>query len=164
MAHSAAPMWAQQSVPICDAYHAIETKTNGLLELIVPVYNINEGHNKEILKRSKALMDYAVFIAKVREHLASKKTLEKAIEKAIRYCISNDVMATFLKRHGSEVNNMLYTEWDWEKALEVCKNESFEDGIEQGIVTVARNMKSAGEPIDKVAAFTGLTPEQIERL
>jgi hypothetical protein len=74
------PLGDLSELKLSDAYHAVETKTNGLLELIVPVYNINEGHNEEILKRSKALMDYAVFIAKVREHLAKEELLDTAVE------------------------------------------------------------------------------------
>jgi len=28
---------------------------------------------------------------------------------------------------------MLYTEWNWDTAMEVAREEAFEDGVEQGI-------------------------------
>jgi hypothetical protein len=37
------------------------------LELVVKVYNINHGHNREILEKSKNLDSYSVFIGKVRD-------------------------------------------------------------------------------------------------
>lgn len=56
-------------------------------------------------------------------------------------CIQNNIMGEFLQKHGSEVGNMLFTEWSWEKALEVRDEEDeargiekgFEKGIEKGI-------------------------------
>jgi hypothetical protein len=38
----------------------------GILELSVRIYNINKGHNEEMLARSKALRDYSEFIAVIR--------------------------------------------------------------------------------------------------
>jgi hypothetical protein len=41
--------------------------------------------------------------------------------KAVRFCITNTVLADFFKEHGSEVENMLLTEWNWDDALQVSK-------------------------------------------
>ena len=38
-----------------------------MLELVCRVYNINKGHNKELLERCKWLSDYMTFVDKVRE-------------------------------------------------------------------------------------------------
>jgi flagellar biosynthesis/type III secretory pathway protein FliH len=42
-------------------------------------------------------------------------------------------MHDFLREHGGEMTNMLYTEWNLDDALRVCKEESIEEGIEKGI-------------------------------
>jgi len=42
------------------------------LELIVQVYNINDGHNAEILRKSRTLGGYSAFVGKVREYEPSR--------------------------------------------------------------------------------------------
>ena len=37
---------------------------------------------------------------------------ENLVEEAIRYCIKHDIMREYLLQHGSEVENMLLTEWN----------------------------------------------------
>ena len=100
------------------------------LELIVQVYNINHGHNAEILKKSRTLDAYSAFIEKVREY-AQTFTLEDAMKKAVKYCIDNNVLKTFLEIHGSEVFNMLL-EWNLEEAKTAWREEAWEDGLEKG--------------------------------
>jgi predicted transposase/invertase (TIGR01784 family) len=41
---------------------------------------------------------------------------------------------------------------------------SFDEGKAEGKAEIARQMKSEGEPIDKIVRFTGLSPEEIENL
>ena len=49
------------------------------------------------------------------------------------YCIRNDIMKEFLELHGSEVSNMLLSEWNMDEALEVTQEEAFADGVEYGL-------------------------------
>ena len=55
-----------------------------------------------------------------------------------------------------------------EKGIEEGREEGIKAGIErgkeEGILSMARLMKQAGEPMDKIAAYTRLTPEEIETL
>jgi hypothetical protein len=55
------------------------------------VYNLNPGHNSEILERSKSLNDYSLFVAKVREAAEGGATLDEAIERGIAYCVERDI-------------------------------------------------------------------------
>jgi len=57
------------------------------LELTVQVYNINQGHNPEILKKSVTLDSYSILISKIWEYRNKKKTLEESLKLAIKYCI-----------------------------------------------------------------------------
>ena len=43
-------------------------------------------------------------------------------------------------------------------------DEGIERGVEQGLETVARNMLSEGDPIEKVARVTGLSPMQLKTI
>ena len=42
------------------------------------------------------------------------------------------ILTEFIQRHGSEVRNMLYTEFNLEDAREVWEEEAREDGLRQG--------------------------------
>jgi hypothetical protein len=126
-----------KELKLSDAFMGIEgLKLTGIdkipLELIVQVYNINRGHNPEILKKSRTLYGYSIFIDKIRENLEKEKTLEKALPSAVKYCISNDILKDFLRKHGSEVINMFYGEYDREMDIAVKKREAWEDGYEEG--------------------------------
>jgi hypothetical protein len=181
----------RKELRLSDAFHAADVmKTNvsewfgGLLELIVLVYNINEGFNEEIVKRSETLSGYAAFIASVRRRLLSGCTLEEAIGQAVRDCVERDILAEFLLAHSSEVINMLTAEFKIEEAVEVWKEEGFEEGIEKGREEgreegrkegreegiekgreeVAKNLLANGIPSDIIVKSTGLPMDKIRAL
>jgi hypothetical protein len=122
------PFPEQATLKLSDAF---KEKTNIALELEVKVYNINEGHNKEILKKSKSLSGYALFVEKVREFSRESGSFEEGMVQAIDWCEKHDVLAAFLKQHDSEVRNMLITEWNTEEAKEVWQQEAREEAREE---------------------------------
>jgi hypothetical protein len=136
----------------------------GSLELVVKVYNINEGHNEGIIRRSEKLRGYSTFIGKVREFEHGGVEKEGAIKEAVEYCVGHGILEEFLKANSSEVINMLLTEWNWDDALEVRWEEGLERGLEQGRRETAKNLKALGLPVDQIAAVTGLDPELIRSL
>ena len=133
------------------------------LELVVQVYNINSGHNIELLEKSGTLSGYSFFIEKIREF---EKTMprEEAMQSAIKYCIDNNILKSFLETQGSEVLNMLLTEWNIEEAKEVWWEEGREEGREEGIMEIARNALAEGASIEFVQKITGLDLEVIEHI
>jgi hypothetical protein len=56
-----------------------------------------------------------------------RKPLPGAVKKAVHWCIEHGVLPDFLQTHGSEVVNMLLTEWNWDDALEVRGQEAREE-------------------------------------
>jgi predicted transposase YdaD len=44
------------------------------------------------------------------------------------------------------------------------RKEGLEEGWQKGQKEIARNLKTMGDPVDKIARVTGLTVEQIEKL
>jgi predicted transposase/invertase (TIGR01784 family) len=145
------------------------------LELKVQVYNINQGHNSEMLKKCETLDSYSIFVDKIREY-QSNLTLDESVKHAVKYCIDNKILKKFLETHSSEVFNMLSTEWDWEEALEVAREEAWEDGheegmgkgrtegLEEGMELAAYNALSKGIPIQTVQEITGLEMNAIEAI
>jgi hypothetical protein len=100
------------------------------LELEVTVYNINKGRNEELARRSENLKGYEIFVSLVRDYL---KVMDRgsAIGRAVSECIRQGVLKEFFNEHGSEVENMLITEWNWDDAKRVWQRESKEEGREE---------------------------------
>jgi len=122
---------------LSDAFMDIEgLKLTGIdkvpLELIVSVYNINQGHNPEILKKCESLYGYSFFINKIREYQTQGLTLEELITPVIEYCIKNNILKDYLEAHASEVINMIFGEYDREMDIAVNRREAREEGRSQG--------------------------------
>jgi len=134
------------------------------LELIVQVYNVNHGHNPEILKKSETLDGYSIFIGKIREYQKKQNSLEKAAKSAINYCIKNNILREYLEANSSEVLNMLFGEWNQEEAIEVAREEAREEGIEEEKCIIAKNLLAEGSTPEFVHRITGLPLEKIKEL
>jgi uncharacterized protein YnzC (UPF0291/DUF896 family) len=157
-----------------------------VLEVTVKVININEGRNEGLLRRSETLGGYSKFIAKAREYetgMAARVKRQKlseeekkgAMTEAVRWCIGHNILKDFLELHGSEVVNMLITEWNWDAFITVREREAQEIGREEGekkgrekafrdMCEVARKMKVRGLSQEEIAELTSLSRELIETL
>jgi predicted transposase/invertase (TIGR01784 family) len=134
-----------------------------LLELTVKGYNVNDGHNPDILQRSRNLGDYARFVAQIRKNQESGMTLSEAITAAIRRCINDGVMADYLKRQSSEVENMLMTEFNIDVAKEVWMEEAREEAREEVKLATARKLRRRGRPLSEIAEDTELSIETLKK-
>jgi len=139
-------------------------KGNPALELTVRVININEGRNEAIVRKCRILSEYSAFIGKAREFEKEVAGKNEAMKKTVRYCREHDILREFLEQNGTEVMNMLMTEWKMEDALEVRFEEGMEKGMEKGKEEIARNALSEGFSIEIVQKITGLDMETIKSL
>jgi predicted transposase/invertase (TIGR01784 family) len=155
-----------------------DAHTKETLELTVTVYNINPGHNEGIRRRSKALWEYSTLVSKVHEYNKSGMELADAIAAGVEYAIGNGVMPEFIRKHSSEVNGMLFAEYDPVEARKVAMEEGFEDGFEDGLeegitrgivkgrdegyAEIVLHMKRNGRSATEIATDTGMSFEQIE--
>jgi len=146
-----------------------------LLELEAKVLNINEGRNKDIVSRCRKLTEYSLFIAKIHYYWEELGDLEEAIKKAIKYCYSHDILREYLEIHGSEVLNMILTEWNTDDAIAFAREEGREEGLEKGREegreerreekrTIARNLLAKGSTPEFVQEITGLSLDEIKKL
>jgi len=127
------------------------------LELVVKVVNINQGKNEALVNKCKTLAGYSVFIAKVREFEKECEDRTEAMKLAIKYCRKNDILKDFLEKNGTEVINMLLTEWNMDDALAV----RFEEGREDEREGIARNALAEGASVEFINKITGLDKETI---
>ncbi len=68
------------------------------LELIVVQLNINPGFNEELMNSCKTLAEYVQYTERVRRY-SQDLPLAEAVEKAVRECIEEDILADFLRKN-----------------------------------------------------------------
>jgi hypothetical protein len=154
-----APQPEEKTLRLTEAFRdlgELGLTTGGIapLELAVQVYNINEGHNGPIIRRCKTLEGYSIFIGMVREYEAGGKSREEAIRLGVKGCIERNVLKEFLRDHAKEVINMLMTEWNWDDAFAIHREEAWEEGLERG--------REEGQNMVLELVKQGYSAEQIE--
>jgi len=115
------PFPGEQTLRLSDAFMASNKSQSkfGSLDLTVRVVNINPGFNDELLQKSKILNGYTALIEYLKSLNPTAETLLDAIEKTTKWGLSQNILSTFLTEHGYEVNNMLMTEYNVDRALEI---------------------------------------------
>ncbi len=120
----------QQILYLSDAFEKKQNEPS--LELSVTVYNINLGHNQELLEACCLLKEYAQYVAQVRTY-AEKMPLQETVEDAVDYCIRNGILADFLAKNRAEVIAVSIFEYDEEKHMKSERKEWLEIGRNEGI-------------------------------
>ena len=110
-----------------------EGRGSGCLECTATMFNINRGHNQELMEKCRRLWEYSEFIAEVNDNLAKGYSLKRAITTAMSNCIERGVLADILLANKAEVMGMLLTEYDEKKHMKAIRKEGYEDGLEDGI-------------------------------
>lgn len=104
---------------------------NPAVELKVKVININPNQNHEVLDRCKILKEYSIFMDTIRKYQEAGE--EEPYRKAIEECIEKNVLADYLRKKGSEVVNMLMSEYNYEDDIAEQREEAYEEGKKLGI-------------------------------
>ena len=132
------------------------------VELKVKVININSDKAHELLGQCGILKEYSQFISTVRKYSDE----ESAIKKAIRECMERGILSDYLKRKGSEVENMLIAEYSYEEDIQVKQEEAMQQGIQKGIILsgkifqmVKKNLNLTNE---QIALKLGCSVEEVE--
>jgi hypothetical protein len=151
---------------LSDAFKRVNVSVDGnhqALELAVRVLNVNIGHNEKILEKCEALRGYTVFTGLIREYQQTGRTLEEAIMSAMDYCITNGILVEYLEKNGSEVHNMLLTEWKLEEAQKVWFEEGREEGIEEGRLKDARAIIAEGIKLEVISRVTEIPLKTLKK-
>ena len=134
------------------------------LELVVDVYNVNAGFNKEIQQTCEALEGYSEFVRRARENRKSM-TPDQAVNKAVNDCIKDGILADFLRTNKSEVIGMSIFEFDRDEYDDMVRAESEAKGEYNTKVATARNFLAMGLlSVEQIAQGTGLTVEEVASL
>ena len=132
------------------------------VELKVKVININSDKAHGILDKCGILKEYSQFISMVRKYSEE----ESAIKKAIKECIEKGILADYLKRKGSEVENMLIAEYSYEEDMQVKLQEGIWQGRREGITLSADIFQMVKKNPDltnvQIAENLGCSVEDVE--
>ena len=75
----------------------------------------------------KSLRDYAEYTSRVRKY-AKVMIIEEAVEKAIRECIEEGILAEFLSKNRAEAKKVSIYEYDQEKHLRMEREDAKAEG------------------------------------
>ncbi|MBO5347086.1 MAG: hypothetical protein J6A45_03010 [Lachnospiraceae bacterium] len=101
------------------------------LELIVEVFNINKGHNTELVETCRDLQDYVEYTHRVRTY-AEELPIEEAVEKAINECIQEGILKDFLEANRAEAMKVSIYEYNEQEHMRMEREDAFEDGRKLG--------------------------------
>ena len=130
--------------------------------------NDDKGHNRKLMETCRILEDYAEYTFRVREY-AAEMPLDEAVERAITECISEGILADFLRKNRAEAKKVSIYEYDEERHMRHTREEGMEEGyangLSQGIIQTAVNMLKLKEFTDiQIREVTGLAQEQLDEL
>ena len=107
----------RKTLRLSDAY--MKKQEQPELELTVTVYNINWGHNPQLLEACQLLKEYAQFVNQVRVYMYEEGlSVAEAAEKAIVYCIGHDILRDFLLKNRMEATEVCIFEYNEKEHME----------------------------------------------
>ena len=89
---------------------------------------------------------------------------EQAMEQAIDECIRTGILSDFLRKSRAEVMRMWLFEYDQEKHIEMEKEESYEDGKREYLITLVVKLKNKGKTVDEIADILEEPVEKIQKI
>lgn len=105
------------------------------LELSVLVFNVNLGHNPELLEACQLLKEYAQYVDRVRIY-AKEMPFSQAVECAVDYCIANGILIDFLKKNRAEVIAVCIFEYNEEEHIKNEREEWRNIGREEAALRI----------------------------
>ena len=164
----------RQYMNLSDSY--TNKKIPGDMELTVTMLNVNYGHNAELMKKCEALNGYSLYISKFREYNESGKfTHSESAERALDYCIKNNVMTEFFRERRKEVVGVILevTEEvirEWIQELEFVNREQTEiieaklKEIDEQAETIETVLKEIDEQAEIITAKEKEIDEQRKQI
>ena len=95
--------------------------------------NVNAGHSPGLLEACQTLKEYFLYVDRVRRH-AQELPVKEAVERAIRECIDEGILAEFLEKNRAEARKMSIYEYDQERHMRQEREQSYEKGHAQGFM------------------------------
>jgi predicted transposase/invertase (TIGR01784 family) len=142
------------------------------LQLKVKVIDIRYSSQNKIVTKKDTLEQYSHFIQIVEDCKKEIKNLDEAMKKAVNIAIEQGILVDFLKKHSSEVRNMLTLEYNEEIAKKVEREEAREEGREEGRKEgrkearkdLIRNCLKNGKSCEMISEFFDIPLEEVRKV
>ena len=141
------------------------------MELEAGFFFFFRDHNKKLMEACRDLKDYAEYVDRIRRY--TKETdLEEAVERTITECIQEGILKEFLEKNRAEVKKVSIYEYDREEHIRMEKQESWEGGLQAGILQgeekllckMIRKKLEKGKTISQIAEELEEEEEKIQEL
>ena len=94
--------------------------------------------------------------------------LDAAVEHAVDECIREEILKDFLQKNRVEVLKVSIFEYDQEEEEKKLRKAEFEAGYDTGVMDkvkeIIQYMLKSGEPVEKIARYTGYTVEEVKEI
>ena len=137
------------------------------LEVTAHIYNINIGHNRELISRCRKLYEYCTFIDRVKKIMNTKDTdnVNQLLNQVIDECIADGILADILTEERNRVMTTILAQFNAEKYIEYEREYSYSEGLEQGRTEATndsiRHMLDSGKTPSEIADFCGYDINEI---
>ena len=135
--------------------------THPCLECTARVYNINYGHNQELMARCRTLEEYSILIGRISSNVRTGIPLEQAADTAVQECIRDGILQDFLIKHRSEVVGMLLEEFDMDEYIKMERRDSYADGHEDGLAMGLAEGLAEGKRLEQLHIIHNMFQENI---
>ena len=138
--------------------------------------NCKSEKHAEILKKCETLRQYSRFVEIIRSYGHIDQLTGAVMVKIMEQCKKEGVLTEFMEHYGTELIEMLFKELTREEDLEISRLDGYDAGVKDGeksgfskgerkaILDIAHNLKKAGIALETIAANTGLSMAEIEKL
>lgn len=86
------------------------------------------------------------------------------MKKAVNIAIEQGILVDFLKKHSSEVRNMLTLEYNEEIAKKVEREEAREEGRKEARKDLIRNCLKNGKSCEMISEFFDIPLEEVRKV
>lgn len=133
-------------------------------EWTATVYNVNAGHNSAIMKRCKALHEYAEFVALVKQYKQSGWMLLEAVERAVDEAEHFQCLGAFFMKHRYEVTDNILTEYDEALHERTCRDEGKAEAVPALIETAMQLGMSLQDAIANAVSRLDMTEDMVKSI
>lgn len=143
---------------LSDAFEKEDKK--GDFEWTAKMININPGHNTPLQKNCKPLYNYTQYISRIVENKKKGMSVRAAVNEAVDWAISENLLDGFFKDQKEEILAMSLTEFNAEKVYRDWLAEGREEGREDAAIAFYKN----GVSIEIIAKSLKMSEEKVREI
>jgi hypothetical protein len=150
--------------------HFVRKSENPDAEIRVMVYNVNEGHNRELMDACNTLKEYSTFVAlskKALKGIRDQREKVQAMKRVLDECLERDILVDFIQAHREVIVMRSIWEYDEQAHYEALREDGYDagkkDGLREGKDTVFQILDrlKSGKSAESLIA-EGMDPEIVQ--